>query len=95
MRVMLDPRSVHAAQFLARFRTLPAAQVVALLHRHATMELAEVFEESTRSLVAEVAALVPAEIRDEIVEKVGSLILVGYLLHAEEVAAPRQKMSNA
>ncbi|TQF13446.1 hypothetical protein FJV41_23950 [Myxococcus llanfairpwllgwyngyllgogerychwyrndrobwllllantysiliogogogochensis] len=93
---MRDVRAIHAAEFLAQLATLSNEEVAALMERHAGEEVAQVFTEATRALLREVAPMLPAARRTDILERVGGLMLLGYLVRAnEEVAPPRPPRVNA
>lgn len=93
---MSDARVTHAIDFLELLQRLTNREADALVMRLAGPALPGVFEEHTKSILDDVAAMLPAEVRSGVLNEVGSLMLLGYLVRAnEEESPPRVQPSSA
>ncbi|MCE9672888.1 hypothetical protein LY474_34290 [Myxococcus stipitatus] len=89
-------RTHHAIEFLERLQTLTEAEAEALVENHAGTELPGVLETYTEGLLNELAPLVPEAVRAQVLEEISSLMLLGYLVRAnEEVARHEPTLGNA
>ncbi|MBZ4402020.1 hypothetical protein [Myxococcus sp. AS-1-15] len=85
---MPDARAIHAAEFLARLPHLTDRDVAALMDRLAGPDLPDVLAEYTRTIIDEVGAMLPEDTRAGILNEVGSLMLIGYLVGRSQEEVP-------
>jgi len=92
---MSDARVTHAIDFLELLQRLTDRDADALVMRLAGPALPSVFEAHTRSILDDVAGMLPAEVRAGVLNEVGSLMLLGYLVRASEDTARREPSAKS
>ncbi|NTX08967.1 hypothetical protein [Myxococcus sp. CA040A] len=93
---MTDAERVHHAdEFLAQFQTMSEEAADALVERLAGAALPRVLEEYTGSILKELAPMLPEDVKEAVLDRVASLMLIGYLVRASEDAATPPRVPPA